>query len=95
MAGVAQDRVAREVVCHGVVQGVGFRFACREQARAVGVDGWVGNAADGTVRARVEGPPGAVAAMVDWLGTGPRHADVERLDVEEVAPDGTPGFRVR
>jgi len=95
MTGSGSERVAREVVCHGLVQGVGFRFACREQARAAGVDGWVTNAADGTVRARVEGSSRAVAAMLDWLRSGPPHADVEHLDVDDVAPDGRPGFRVR
>jgi acylphosphatase len=88
-------RTAREVVVRGMVQGVFFRDSCRSEARAAGVAGWVTNASDGTVHARFEGDPGAVERMVAWSRHGPRHADVERVDVREVEPEGLTGFEVR
>ena len=88
-------RVARDVVVHGRVQGVFFRDSCRREARKAGVDGWVANAADGTVRIHLEGPREAVEAMVDWAHRGPSAADVRGVDVHEVEPDGRPGFEVR
>jgi acylphosphatase len=90
-----QDRDARQVAVHGRVQGVFFRDSCRTEARAAGVAGWVGNAPDGTVRARLEGPRDAVERLVAWLHQGPPHADVERVDVREVTLEGLEGFEVR
>jgi acylphosphatase len=92
---VSDGRVARDLVVHGRVQGVFFRDSCRRQARSAGVDGWVANAADGTVRAHLEGPPDAVDQLTAWARRGPRSAQVERVDVREVEPDGSSGFEVR
>jgi acylphosphatase len=92
---VSADRVARDLVVHGRVQGVFFRDSCRREARSAGVDGWVANAPDGTVRAHLEGPPDAVDRVAAWAREGPRGADVERVDVREAEPDGRSGFQVR
>jgi acylphosphatase len=92
---VSDDRTAREVVVHGRVQGVFFRDSCRTEARAAGVAGWVTNEPDGTVRAHLEGSPDAVERLVTWLHHGPPHADVDRVDVHEVAAEGLSGFEVR
>jgi acylphosphatase len=92
---VSADRVARDLVVHGRVQGVFFRDSCRREARSAGVDGWVANASDGTVRAHLEGPPDAVDRVAAWAREGPGAADVERVDVRETEPDGLPGFEVR
>lgn len=90
-----EDRVARQVVVHGRVQGVFFRDTCRQLALASGVSGWVRNEYDGTVRAHFEGPPAAVERMVDWAREGPRHAAVERVEVSERQPSELTGFQVR
>jgi acylphosphatase len=87
--------VARRVVVHGQVQGVFFRDSCRAEARDTGVRGWVTNAPDGTVHAHFEGSPDGVARLVAWVHHGPRHADVEHVDVVDVPPEGMPGFEVR
>ena len=87
--------VARRVVVHGLVQGVFFRDSCRAEARDAGVRGWVTNASDGTVRAHFEGAAGAVDRLVAWVRHGPRHADVERVEVDDVPPEGMAGFEVR
>jgi acylphosphatase len=87
--------VARRVVVHGRVQGVFFRDSCRREARNVGVTGWVTNAADGTVQAHFEGASDAVDRLVAWARHGPPYAHVQRLDVEDVPPEGLTGFEVR
>jgi acylphosphatase len=89
------DRIARDVVVHGRVQGVFFRDTCRQEAERFGVAGWVSNAADGTVHARFEGPADDVERLVSWARLGPRHASVERVDVRDVEPEGLSGFTVR
>jgi acylphosphatase len=91
---VSQD-VAREAVVHGRVQGVFFRASCQDEARVLGVRGWVWNAADGSVHAHLEGPAEDVDALVAWLHEGPRHAVVERVDVRDVPAQGPAGFEVR
>ena len=47
-----------DVVVRGRVQGVGYRFFVLRLASGLGLDGWVSNEADGSVRVRAEGPPG-------------------------------------
>lgn len=90
----AQATVARRVVVHGRVQGVFFRDTCRREAQRLGVAGHVRNEPDGTVRAEFEGAAPAVEAMIAWVATGPPHAVVERVDIEEIAAQGRSGFWV-
>ena len=89
------DRIARNVVVSGRVQGVFFRDSTRREARRLGVTGWVCNRADGRVEAWFEGDPVAVAQLVTWCQEGPRHADVDDVEVREVEPDGSDRFDVR
>jgi acylphosphatase len=87
--------IARKVVVAGDVQGVFFRDSARREARRLGVSGWVRNRPDGCVEAHLEGPPDAVAELVLWCRSGPRHATVEDLQVTTVEPAGCDGFAVR
>lgn len=81
---------------HGVVQGVFFRASTQAKAHDVGVTGWVRNLPDGSVEAEVQGPKAKVDAMVGWCHLGPRHANVDRVDVQDIDPvDGEPDFVVR
>ena len=86
--------IRRQVVVHGLVQGVGFRYTARFEADRLGVAGWVRNRPDGTVEAEVEGDEASVAAMLGWFARGPRGAVVDRTDVSEREPLGDHGFRV-
>ena len=79
---------------HGQVQGVGFRWWAEREATRLGVTGWVRNREDGAVEALVQGEPDAVQAMVDELASGPRHAAVSGVDVEQVEPTGSTRFVV-
>ena len=87
--------IARNVVISGDVQGVFFRDCARREARRLGVSGWVRNRADGCVEAHLEGPPDAVAEVVLWCRSGPRHATVEDLQVTHAEPEGFDGFAIR
>jgi acylphosphatase len=89
------DRVRRHVFVSGRVQNVWFRDACRREALAHGVDGWVRNLADGRVEAVFEGPPEAVDALVAWCHDGPPRARVDRVDVQVELPAAEAGFAVR
>lgn len=87
--------VARSVVVHGLVQGVGFRWAAQNAATGLGVAGSVTNEYDGTVRCVVEGTPDRVEAMLAWLERGPRYAHVTDIDVTTIPPTGRHSFDVR
>lgn len=84
--------VARHLVVHGAVQGVGYRAAVVEAARAFGVAGWVRNRRDGTVEAFVQGAPDPVTALVRWCHEGPPMARVTHVDVTEASPVTHTGF---
>jgi acylphosphatase len=92
---VSESPVRRRVRATGRVQGVFFRDATRREARARGVAGWARNCGDGSVEAVFEGPPGAVAALVDFVRAGPGHAEVADVEVLSEEPEGLGGFEVR
>ena len=79
----------------GEVQGVGFRFAARQQAHALRLSGWVRNTRMGTVEAEVEGPEDAVRSFVQWAHIGPSGAQVESVSAEDSPLLGETGFRIR
>ena len=67
----------------GMVQGVGFRYATREKARALGVVGSVRNLADGDVSGLVQGNTESVQVFLQWLRIGPRQAHVTDVTFQE------------
>ncbi len=69
-------------VVRGEVQMVGFRYFVIEEARALGLTGWVRNGDDGrTVEVVAEGPQERLERLESLLRNGPRHARVEAVDV--------------
>ena len=88
--------VARRVVVHGRVQGVGYRFTMVGVASHAGVQGWVRNRRDGSVEAFVQGDGAAVLAVVAWCESGPEGSQVTDVEVFDVAPDpALRGFATR
>jgi acylphosphatase len=85
----------RRLTIAGRVQGVGFRYACAQQAASRGVTGWVRNLPDGRVEVELEGSTEVVEAMVAWCRRGPRGARVDRIDELELGPGSSVGFTVR
>ncbi len=77
------DRRARlRIVVSGRVQGVFFRAATADQARALGVTGYARNLDDGTVEIVAEGPRTALELLAAWAHRGPRSAQVEEVRME-------------
>jgi acylphosphatase len=77
---------ARQIRVSGRVQGVGYRVSLQDEARRLGVSGWVRNRRDGTVEAVLQGAPEAVAALIIWARQGPPAARVTEVK-ESAAPD--------
>lgn len=79
----------------GRVQGVSFRAWTQGRARALGLEGWVRNEADGSVTALLGGPENTLAEMIEALREGPRWARVDNLTTTPADPaDVPPGFRI-
>ena len=70
------DRVRVHLTIDGLVQGVAFRAYTVEEARRLGVQGWVRNLPDGRVELEAEGARPAVEALVAWCRHGPPAARV-------------------
>lgn len=86
---------ARRVRITGRVQGVFFRAWTQQQARELGVSGWVRNAEDGSVEAHLEGDEAAVKALVQRLWEGPPSAEVDDVRVEDASAQGLRSFELR
>ena len=89
------ERVGRKVRIYGRVQGVFFRQWTVNQARALGVAGWVHNARDGSLEAHLAGPEAAVATLTERMRQGPAGARVDDVTIEDVEPEDVTGFSVR
>ena len=88
--------VTLRVRIRGQVQGVFFRQTTLDQARRLGVRGWVANRSDGSVEALVAGPADAVQRLVDWAHRGPEPATVDSVETTEDPEAEVPaGFEVR
>jgi acylphosphatase len=60
----------------GRVQGVGFRWFVREEARRLGLSGWVTNLPSGEVEVRASGEDRSVDRLRRALEVGPTGASV-------------------
>ena len=65
----------------GKVQGVWYRASTVEEARRLGLTGWVRNLPDGRVEIVAEGPREALEKLVAWCHEGPPLAVVDEVKV--------------
>jgi acylphosphatase len=80
----------------GRVQGVGFRYSCRTEARRLGLSGWVRNEWNGDVEVWAEsaatGGAEKLAQFLQWLHRGPPGARVDSVDCESRRSAGCRDF---
>lgn len=85
----------KRLTISGKVQGVSFRAYACDEARRLGLRGWVRNKRDRTVEALVEGEDAAIEAFVRWCHEGSPAAEVKKVDVrDEREGEALEGFRV-
>jgi acylphosphatase len=85
----------RRAIIQGRVQGVFFRAWTVEQARELGVSGWVRNRRDGSVEFEAFGDEAAVEALIERCREGPPSARVERIELSEAEGETPEGFSTR
>jgi acylphosphatase len=74
---------------NGRVQGVGFRWFVREEARRLGLSGWVTNLPSGEVEVCAGGEVSSLERLRRALGVGPTGAEVSSvadIDGEVASP---------
>jgi len=86
---------ALRVTVHGRVQGVFYRDWTVQNARQLGLTGWVRNQADGTVAALLQGDASAVRQMIERMRDGPPAARVDRIEEQAIEPEPLRGFARR
>jgi len=80
---------------YGRVQGVGFRYSARNQARSLGLKGWVENCPDGSVCSVIKGSREDCMKFMEWCRRGTGYSWVEKVDIREMEPEPFTSFRVK
>jgi acylphosphatase len=82
------ERIARDLIVHGRVQGVFYRAFVGAEAERHGVAGRAVNRDDGTVAVHLEGDAAVAAAC----RTGSERARVDRVDEHDSEDEGLSEF---
>jgi acylphosphatase len=91
-----EEKLRLRAIVRGIVQGVNFRYYTQQQARRLGLRGYVRNRGDGTVEVVAEGSRRALEELYTWLHSGPPMAEVWEVDADWGAPTGSEvAFEVR
>jgi acylphosphatase len=84
-----------QIVVSGHVQGVGFRRAARDEARFLGLNGFVKNLSNGNVLIEVEGEREKLCQFIAWCRKGPAFSDIADLIVEEGITKNFSNFEIK
>ena len=76
----------RHVFFEGRVQGVGFRFTCKQIARGYEVVGWVRNLPDGRVELQCSGEADEVEAFLTGIRESELKSHIKDVKVTTIAP---------
>jgi acylphosphatase len=79
----------------GFVQAVGYRHFAIEEAKKLGIDGWIRNRSDGTVEAVVSASTKTVEQFVQACMRGPAGSRVANVELGPAEPPEEKGFRRR
>jgi acylphosphatase len=84
------------VIVKGRVQGVYFRASTVQQARHLGLTGWVMNRHEGSVELLAEGRSDRIEELIAWCRQGPPGARVDEVDLQREGFRGEfTEFRIR
>lgn len=89
------EPIRAHVFIQGTVQGVGYRYFTMNEAKQLGVNGWVRNLPDGCVEAVFEGSRESVEQLIRWCHQGPKAAIVSNVVVEYSNPEGLLRFKIK
>jgi acylphosphatase len=87
--------IARRIRVSGKVQGVWFRDWTIQEAKALGISGWVRNRQDRSVEVMAVGDAQTVARFIERLHEGSPASRVASIEVDEVDVEQIEGFSRR
>ena len=91
-----ENLAALYAIVWGRVQGVFFRDFAQEQAKQLGLSGYIHNRPDGRVEVWAEGERNKLEELVNYLKIGPPAAMVDRVNFEWLEYKGSySGFSVK
>jgi len=73
-----------QIIVHGRVQMVGFRYATAQQAQQLGLTGHALNLANGDVEVQAFGDKAELDKLIIWLREGPDAAQVDALEISSI-----------
>jgi len=72
----------------GLVQGVGYRYLSRNEAKKQGFTGYISNRSDGSIELMAEGEEKKLKDFIDWCYNGVGTAQVKRIEQSWSAATG-------
>lgn len=85
----------RQVYYEGRVQGVGFRYTCKNIARGYDVVGWVRNLPDGRVELQCSGAPEELEGFLEAIAESELKGHIRSVTAIPIPPlAGVRGFEI-
>ncbi|MDD2331675.1 MAG: acylphosphatase [Candidatus Cloacimonetes bacterium] len=75
---------ALEIIVHGRVQGVGFRYFARQTAESCGIRGYVRNQRDGSVKIVATGGEQELNTYCDLIRRGNYYVIVKDMQIDNI-----------
>jgi Acylphosphatases len=88
------ERLLYKIHVTGRVQGVGFRWNAANEARSLGITGYIKNLSDGSVYIEAEGSGENLKVFVEWCKKGPGHSLVEFVNADSFPPVNYTDFKI-
>ena len=85
---IEQKRYSLKII--GRVQGVFYRASSKNKALELGIEGWVSNHPDGSVRMEIQGEKETLSSFLEWAEEGPIHSRVDHIELEELPLSNLP-----
>ena len=93
---MAEDEITSlRLKIEGFVQAVGYRNFAIDEARRLGLDGWIRNRSDGTVEALASGDTKKVELFAQACMKGPPGSRVKSVEMHNAEPPAEKGFHRR